>query len=136
MKGPSLRFVKFCLVGASGVVVNAGLLRLLARYLGLDYRLASLIAIEFAIANNFVWNAVWTFRDRSRVPRTDLARMFLKFNLTSGLTAMVVNWGLLVLLAERAGMRVETANLVGIAAGTTTNFLLSRGWIFRPPVSR
>ena len=50
--------------------------------------------------------------------------------------AMAVNWGLLVLLAERAGMRVETANLVGIAAGTTTNFLLSRGWIFRPPVSR
>jgi dolichol-phosphate mannosyltransferase len=136
MTGPSRRLVKFCLVGASGVAVNAGLMRLLVRYAGLDYRLASLIAIELAIANNFVWNAAWTFRDGSRAPRAALVRMFLKFNLTSGLTAMVVNWGLLVLLAERAGMRVETANLVGIAAGTTTNFLLSRGWIFRPPVSR
>lgn len=133
MKGPSHRFVKFCLVGASGVVVNAGLLRLLVRYAGVDYRLASLIAIAFAITNNFAWNAAWTFRDRSRVPRADLARMFLKFNLTSGLTALVVNWGLLVLLTEVAGLNLEAANLVGIAAGTTTNLLLSRGWTFRPP---
>ncbi len=131
MRRSSPRFVKFCVVGATGVVVNSGSLWLLTRQAGLDYRLASLVAIELAIANNFLWNARWTFRARTRVARPALGRMFLKFNLTSGLTAMAVNWGLLLLLKEKAGMGVGAANLVGIAAGTAANFLLSRGWAFR-----
>ncbi|MBD3393504.1 MAG: hypothetical protein GF418_15320 [Chitinivibrionales bacterium] len=124
------RFVKFCIVGGSGVVVNAGLFRLLLQTTSFDYRLASIIAIETAIANNFLWNYLWTFNDRKTGDAPTALMMFLRFNLTSGMTAMVVNWGLLVTLKELFGIYEEIANLIGIAAGTISNYLLSHFWAF------
>jgi dolichol-phosphate mannosyltransferase len=124
------RFFKFCVVGGSGVLVNAGLFRLLIRGAGLDYRLSAIAAIETAIVNNFLWNYLWTFRDRRASRVRDMLVMFARFNLSSGLTAMAVNWGLLVFLKEVFGVYEEVANLAGIAAGTLANFLASHFWAF------
>jgi len=60
----SSRFLKFAVVGAAGVAVNLGFLALFARVLGLQTNLASALAIELSIINNFLWNDVWTFKDR------------------------------------------------------------------------
>ena len=57
------RFAKFCVVGASGVVVNFGFLGLFST-LGVHKNLASALAIELSLLSNFVVNVVWTFRDR------------------------------------------------------------------------
>jgi dolichol-phosphate mannosyltransferase len=134
--GHVARFVKFCIVGGSGVLVNAGLFRLLMRGAGLDYRLAAVAAIETAIVNNFLWNYLWTFRDRKASRVRDMLVMFVRFNLSSGLTAMAVNWGLLVFLKEVFGVYEEIANLIGIAAGTVANFLASHLWAFSPTTAR
>ncbi len=124
------RFLKFCAVGGSGVAVNAGMFRLLLKSAHFDYRLASIIAIETAIISNFIWNYLWTFRDRMVSSANARVWMFARFNLTSGMTALVVNWGILVALKEVFGMYEELANLIGIAAGTLANFLLSHFWAF------
>ncbi len=60
----SLRFLKFCIVGASGVVVNLGALALLADALHIHTNLSSALAIEISINTNFLINEIWTFRDR------------------------------------------------------------------------
>ena len=59
------RYVRFCLVGGSGVAVDMGIIWLLAdpRMLGGNLSLSKVIAAEVAICNNFLWNDVWTFRD-------------------------------------------------------------------------
>jgi putative flippase GtrA len=57
------RFVKFAVVGASGVVVNLGVLALL-KALRLHINLASALAIEISLLSNFLVNHAWTFRDR------------------------------------------------------------------------
>lgn len=125
------RFATFCVVGASGVVVNAGLFHLLVRTGGLDYRIASLMAIETAIINNFIWNFFWTYGDRKATGAGGIIRNLVRFNFSSGLTAMIVNWGILVALKEACGIHEEIANFIGIAAGTMANFLLSHFWVFR-----
>jgi putative flippase GtrA len=58
------RFVKFGLVGGTGVVVNLGFLFLFADVLELHTNLASGLAIELSIINNFLINDRWTFADR------------------------------------------------------------------------
>ncbi|WP_428268668.1 GtrA family protein [Haliangium sp.] len=57
------RFLKFALVGASGVVVNLGVLALLLA-LDLHDNLASALAIEVSLLSNFLVNYLWTFGDR------------------------------------------------------------------------
>ena len=76
----SLRFLKFCAVGASGVLVNLLSLAVLADGLALQVNLASALAIELSINSNFVINEAWTFRDRHRGRRL---KRWLKFHLVS-----------------------------------------------------
>jgi putative flippase GtrA len=57
------RFVKFCVVGASGVVVNFASLGLFTT-LGVHNNVASALAIELSILSNFAVNYMWTFADR------------------------------------------------------------------------
>lgn len=56
------RFLKFAMVGASGVVVNLASLALF-RALGLQINLASALAIELSLLSNFLVNYLWTFGD-------------------------------------------------------------------------
>ena len=56
-------FLKFGIVGASGVVVNYGI-AYLGYVAGLSDLLSLAIGLEAAIVNNFVWNDLWTFRHR------------------------------------------------------------------------
>ncbi len=62
---PIERFIRFALVGSSGVVIDMGLLYLLSdpHTLGWGLTRSKLIASEMAILNNFLWNDVWTFGD-------------------------------------------------------------------------
>ena len=57
------RLARFLAVGASGVVVNEGILILLKK-LGFPLALSSLFAIELSILGNFALNNAWTWHDR------------------------------------------------------------------------
>jgi dolichol-phosphate mannosyltransferase len=59
------RYLKFCVVGGSGVVVDMALLHVLSSpsILGWNLSLSKALAAEVGLVNNFIWNEVWTFRD-------------------------------------------------------------------------
>ncbi len=56
------QFVKFCLVGGSGVIVDMTILHFLAKRCGWNVSLSKVCSAEAALLNNFLWNEVWTFR--------------------------------------------------------------------------
>ena len=125
-----LRFIKFCLVGGSGVGVNEGLLWLLKESVGLPLPLASAISIESSIISNFVLNNFFTFRDRrSHSPKSNLSRL-LKFNLVC-LGGLGINLGVLLLLTEVFGVHYLIANLFGIAVAALWNYTLSTWWTWK-----
>jgi len=86
----SWRFVKFSLVGASGLLVNLACLALLCEALSLQANLASALAIEVSINTNFLINELWTFRDR-RSEQGGVPRRWLRFHLVS-LVGATVQW--------------------------------------------
>lgn len=57
-----LRFLKFCLDGGSGVLVDMGILYLLTDQFVLSIALSKVCAAEVAMINNFIWNELWTFK--------------------------------------------------------------------------
>lgn len=123
---PMGKFLRFGLVGFSGVFVNMGVLYLLRDILNWELTRSLIVAGELAIISNFLWNDLWTFGDISkRQPgsRQQLKRL-LKFN-TICLMGLILNVLLVNLLFNVFGMNEYLANLIAIAAVTLWNFWIN-----------
>jgi dolichol-phosphate mannosyltransferase len=90
-------FIRFCLVGLTGVVVDLGIFNLLRQVFELGLTRSAFLSAEVAIVNNFLWNDLWTFGDIARRQPGGSQRLkrFIKFNLvcTIGivLQLMIIN---------------------------------------------
>ncbi|MBQ6518955.1 MAG: GtrA family protein [Anaerolineaceae bacterium] len=71
------RFLKFCVVGVIGFVVDFGIMNLLLHFTG-NARLSSTISFIAAVISNFIWNRYWTYPDSREKPlMQQLAQFFL-----------------------------------------------------------
>ena len=122
------RFIKFAIVGGTGVIVNTGILALLTEYFGVYYRISSIAAIEAAILWNFFLNNAWTFK--SSTNKASLWHKALKFQVIS-IGGALINWAVLVLLTEYTGIFYIVSNLIGIAVATAWNYLLNVSYTWR-----
>lgn len=125
----SNQFVRFCLVGASGVVVNYLVMRGLYQGLHLPYGLCSVSAYLVASVNNFIWNKIFTFKDTAR-DFWPIIQQYLRF-LSVILLGMAINLGALVLMVELAHLDPVLANLLGVLLATVSNFLGNKLFAFR-----
>ena len=127
--GEIKRFLKFILVGISGIGVNQGILYLLTEYAGMFYLVSSIFATQSAILNNFLWNHLWTFRDR-RTQNESILRKLGKFELVS-IAGKLTNILVLYLAVTFMGLHYLAANLIGIAIGFIINFIGNNIWTWR-----
>jgi dolichol-phosphate mannosyltransferase len=122
---PVGRFIRFGLVGFSGVFVDMLVLYLLSdpATLGLPLTRSKIIAGEIAIFNNFLWNDMWTFADVSSQQQEWGQRClrFLKFN-TVCLAGLVLNVLVLNLVFNFIIPNRYIANLIAIVVATVWNF--------------
>ena len=124
----SKTFIKFAIVGASGVVVNLGVFSLLLA-MGMNKYLASPIAIEASIVSNFLFNNYWTFRWRKTKDRARIRG--LKFNAVS-LVALVISYSTFVVLSKLfPNVAPQVHQLIGIVPATLVNYFLNSYWTFR-----
>ena len=63
-----ITFIKFCVTGLCGVVINLGSFYLMLKF-GIHKFVASPAAIMISIFSNFLMNNYWTFGDRAMVGR-------------------------------------------------------------------
>jgi dolichol-phosphate mannosyltransferase len=125
----SATFIKFLIVGASGVLVNLGLFTLLL-YFEVNKYYASPIAIEASILTNFALNNSWTFRWRETLDSVHIKG--LKFNAIS-LLALVISYGTFILLSFIFPESSPQLNqLIGIMPATFVNYFLNSYWTFKP----
>lgn len=126
---PRARLLRFGLVGASGVLVNLGLLYLLVHHTSLHYALAAVVAIEASILSNFLGNRHWTWRDRATTWHALAA-----FHGVS-LVGMAIQWVTLVASVELFGIHYLIGSLAGIGIATTWNFVAHHHFTFAEPDS-
>ncbi len=93
------RFYRFALIGFVGFLVNFFGLSLLSETfktlwpqlsVGVRNFIANAIAAELSIISNFTFNNLWTFADRQLITWQDILPQFIKFNLTSFTTGILV----------------------------------------------
>ena len=121
-------FIKYSLVGMSGVFVNLGLYTLLTRYYEVSELLAPLISIESALISNFILNNFWTFGKRTTQSRIRVR--FLKFHLASGVSALI-NYSVFLTLFLVFQLYDILANLIGIALAAIVNYLINSNWTWK-----
>lgn len=123
---PIGRFIRFGLVGLSGLVVDMGMLYVLYDLLGLGLTRSAILAAELAIINNFVWNDRWTFQDmagKQKGWRKRLKRL-AKFNIVC-LMGLILKILLLNLLFNGLHLNAYLANFLAIALVTLWNFWIN-----------
>jgi len=128
------RFVKFCLVGASGAVVNMAVV-----YAGQEWLFRSVepdrlrlnvslaLAILLATINNFAWNRAWTWGDRRALIGRTLPLQFGQYALACwiGIALQFVLSNLLV-----AHFHYLIANAIAIVVASLFNFVSNDLWTF------
>jgi putative flippase GtrA len=130
--------IPFCIVGATGVLVDMSVLYLCSgkHGLGLPAPIGKICSFEAALLNNFIWNDVWTFRDRKDLdgPTARLGRL-LRYNgvYLGGLILAVLTVGV---LHSRLGWSLYQANLLAVAGGVIWNFLASYYFAWTVPSPR
>ena len=129
MSKQKTRFIKFCIVGGSGVVVNLGLLFVLVEYVRLGENTAWLIAVLASILSNFLLNSAYTYRDHRTVSQREAMQRVLRYYLTS---LLVTVFSFLVYKeAMLWGGQYIAATFTGIVLSTLFNYFLASKLVWR-----
>lgn len=120
---PVKRFLRFGVVGFSGVFVDLGVFYVLRTVLGFALTRSAILSSEVAIINNFLWNDLWTFGDISSRQKGMGKRIkrLLKFNIVC-LTGLILNVLIVNFLFNILGVNEYLAKLIAIAVVTFWNF--------------
>jgi putative flippase GtrA len=121
------QLIQFGLVGSSGFVVNFAVYAVCLKGFGLHYLASACVAFVFAVANNFLLNRLWTFREAKG--NRHAAEQGFRFLLVSA-SALVPNLALLHLLVS-AGQGKILAQVVAVMIVTPISFLGNKLWTFR-----
>ena len=57
-----VKFIKFCIIGASGMIIDFGVTWLLKEKAKFNKYVASSIGFFLAATSNYIWNRLWTFQ--------------------------------------------------------------------------
>mgnify|MGYP001606039269 FL=1 len=111
------KFLKFGVVGFSGVFVDFGITWLCREKLRLNQYLANSTGFLCAVVSNYILNRIWTFESHD----PSVAMQFSKFMLAS-LIGLAINNGIIYLLNERYKINFYIAKLAATAVVTVWNF--------------
>lgn len=114
------KFIRFGLVGVSGVGIDFGLTYFTKEKLGLQKYLANAIGFCSAATSNFILNRWWTFSEAN----PDVNSQFIKFFLIA-LAGLSINTGILWYAHQKKGLNFFLAKAIAIMMVMFWNFLMN-----------
>jgi putative flippase GtrA len=120
-------FVRFCIVGASGFIINAILLLLLKKDIHSTF-VAQLIASEIALFSNFMFHHHWTYK-ASKVRKT-MSKLIVQFHMTSWI-AIVASAAIVTVGVHSFHLKPIVALAVSSVVALFWNFAWSKFVIWR-----
>jgi putative flippase GtrA len=120
-----IQFVKFCLVGGSGYVVNLAVYSFCLRELELYFLAAAVCSFLVSVSSNYALNRIWTFCDG----RGHVASQGFRYLVVST-GALCGNLAFLALLVS-LGVEKLPAQAAAIVLVMPVSFLGNKLWTFR-----
>ena len=124
------RWIAFGSVGALGFGVQFATLVLLTGWMEANYLLATAIAVELAILNNFFWHQRWTWSDRGGGGAGRVVARLLRYNAGTALTSIGGNLALMWVFVSWFEIHYAIANVLSVLALSIANFLYCDRLVF------
>lgn len=121
-----LKFLKFGVVGFSGVFVDFGITWICREKLRLNQYLANSTGFLCAVVSNYVLNRIWTFHSQD----PSVVMQFSKFMLAS-LIGLGLNNAIIYLLNERYKLNFYASKLIATGVVTVWNFWANYTFTFK-----
>lgn len=131
MRPLAVRWLKFNLVGALGIVVQMGVFALLFSALHVNYMVATALAVETAVLHNFVWHERYTWKHLPRGTPRDVGLRLLRFHAGNGAISILGNLALMRLFVGSLHLNHYLANGLAIGMCAVLNFAASEWFVFR-----
>jgi putative flippase GtrA len=120
-----LQFIKFCVVGGTGVVVDFGITFLFKEKLKLNKYIANSLGFMAAASTNYLLNRWWTFRSHD----PDVAQQYVQFVGISAI-GLILNNIIIYLLNDKARLNFYLSKLIAIGLVTLWNFFMNYYFTF------
>ena len=121
-----VRFIRFGIVGASGMIVDFGVTWLCKEKLLWNKYISNSLGFILAATNNYLWNRIWTFQSQSEA----VAREYMSFVLIAVL-GLGLNNLIIYLLHEKLHWNFYLSKLIAIGCVTLWNFSMNYVFTFR-----
>ena len=121
-----IRFIRFGIVGCSGMIVDFGMTWLCKEKLRWNKYLSNSIGFVLAATNNYVWNRLWTFESESEA----VVREYFSF-VVIAIIGLALNNLIVYLLHERLRLNFYLSKLIAVGCVTIWNFSMNYVFTFR-----
>jgi len=115
-----LKFLKFCVVGFSGMIIDFGTTWLLKEKARVNKYIANSTGFVLAATSNYIWNRIWTFESRN----SEIAVEYLSFILIS-VAGLGINNFVIFLLNDKLKFNFYLSKLIAIGVVTIWNFVMN-----------
>lgn len=115
-----LKFLKFCVVGASGMIIDFGTTWVLKEKVKINKYLANSTGFILAASSNYLLNHYWTFHSEN----SHIGTEYLSFMLIS-IIGLGINNFILFLLTEKLKLNFYISKLFAIGVVTLWNFFMN-----------
>ena len=115
-----LKFIKFCAVGFSGMLIDFGTTWLLKEKAGINKYIANSTGFILAASSNYIWNRVWTFHSSN----DQIAVEYLSFIIIS-VAGLGINNFIIFLLNDKLKFNFYLSKLIAIGVVTIWNFVMN-----------
>ena len=120
-----LQFIKFCVVGGTGVVVDFGITFLFKEKLKLNKYIANSLGFMAAASTNYLLNRWWTFRSHD----PEVAQQYVQIVGISAI-GLILNNIIIYLLNDKARLNFYLSKLIAIGLVTLWNFFMNYYFTF------
>ena len=114
------KFVKFCVVGFSGMVVDFGVTWLCKEKFKWNKYLSNSLGFVLAATNNYIWNRLWTFQSTSAEIPVEYSKFLIIAIIGLGINNLVI-----YLLHDKLRLNFYLAKLFAIGVVTLWNFIMN-----------
>jgi putative flippase GtrA len=121
-----LKFLKFCIVGFSGMIIDFGTTWLIKEKLKLNKYIANSCGFILAASSNYVLNRIWTFESH----RPQIVSEYFSF-IGVSVVGLILNNLIVYLLSDRLKWNFYLSKIVAIGVVILWNFGMNFIFTFR-----
>lgn len=121
-----VRFIRFSVVGLSGLVFDFGVTWLCKEQLHWNKYLSNSLGFVLAATNNYIWNRLWTFESQSEA----IAREYISF-VGIAVVGLAINNFVIYCLHGRLKWNFYLSKIIAIGVVVIWNFTMNYVFTFR-----